>query len=929
MTDKRVTNALRKVIPQKRNTREWPAKMGNHAGVVLSATRAGYVYVRLYDGQVWEVWNTRVPNQYDLDVVIGYADNTKVAQVLRTRYPVAYTAGSGAGALAAHHSDHEFPNTDTVWVRGEQVMPLNIIPSGFTVSVYPGVVPSGAGWVEVQGQSLDLSGYTPATGQKYMLIQVDNTGVVSAVEGAELETLALTDIPSPTAGCIGIGAVKLYFSQQSIRRDGEINDIVDLRWLASSGDVSAVNVTIGDDGGYYAGTDVEAALQEIGAGTTLDGRYIKIDQSTPQTITGGIPLLEETRIIDDEHELVDKLYVDTAVTSIGARYYMTDDASGIEDYKLCQINPPAEAEASDAHENVVDDEYLRGWIAPSAGVPPRLVAGVYNWVIYAQQTGGTGKKTARVYWNLIERESDGNEIIIATSANSNVLGTAKARYDLILNLPNDYEIANDSYVLGRVYADVSGTTGGDPSITLFYRGVSPSRWEIPTNTEVLDTLYQPLDSDLTAIAALTPENDDIIQRKSGVWTNRTMAELAADLPGGGGDMTKAVYDIDDDGVVDDSQSTQSLQGVPIDPTLTPAADGNTLVWNEYTGQYEDGAGGGGPSPSDDDPEDIAATPGPGISDDYSRADHVHAGEHNSLASIQGGAVGEYYHFDEGEHAVLQRIGDLRTEIYNRAGRLPTAAVSAGGSVPEGVNSYFMYARDSAGIAYNTFGAVPTIIVTTTSVNKTVTLSNIVYPPGVLSYDIYRQDPSLGAPAPICFLANTALTTFVDNGSVALDCGIVRPTSNTTTENPAYPPFAEIFADRIIQTVGTGFSVTVPSTSQLMPYFYYYVSSAANANAGDTYEAGFWIAAGTYKINTLGVTFNSFGKVDYYIDGVSVSTGQDWYSSSATFGVEKTITGIAVPTNGYHVLKIVVNDKNASSGDYRFGVTKITFIPSTY
>lgn len=40
---------------------------------------------------------------------------------------------------------------------------------------------------------------------------------------------------------------------------------------------------------------------------------------------------------------------------------------------------------------------------------------------------------------------------------------------------------------------------------------------------------QPLDSDLTAIAGLTPTNDDIIQRKSGAWTNRTMAQLKTDL----------------------------------------------------------------------------------------------------------------------------------------------------------------------------------------------------------------------------------------------------------------------------------------------------------------------------------------------------------------------------------------------------------------
>jgi hypothetical protein len=40
---------------------------------------------------------------------------------------------------------------------------------------------------------------------------------------------------------------------------------------------------------------------------------------------------------------------------------------------------------------------------------------------------------------------------------------------------------------------------------------------------------QPLDTDLTAIAGLSPSNDDVIQRKSGAWANRTMAQLAADL----------------------------------------------------------------------------------------------------------------------------------------------------------------------------------------------------------------------------------------------------------------------------------------------------------------------------------------------------------------------------------------------------------------
>ncbi len=40
---------------------------------------------------------------------------------------------------------------------------------------------------------------------------------------------------------------------------------------------------------------------------------------------------------------------------------------------------------------------------------------------------------------------------------------------------------------------------------------------------------QPLDSDLTAIAALNPSNDDVVQRKAGAWTNRTPVQVKTDL----------------------------------------------------------------------------------------------------------------------------------------------------------------------------------------------------------------------------------------------------------------------------------------------------------------------------------------------------------------------------------------------------------------
>lgn len=55
--------------------------------------------------------------------------------------------------------------------------------------------------------------------------------------------------------------------------------------------------------------------------------------------------------------------------------------------------------------------------------------------------------------------------------------------------------------------------------------------DVPTKNAVYDKIetLQPLDSDLTTFAALTPSNDDIVQRKAGAWTNRTIAQLLTDL----------------------------------------------------------------------------------------------------------------------------------------------------------------------------------------------------------------------------------------------------------------------------------------------------------------------------------------------------------------------------------------------------------------
>lgn len=52
---------------------------------------------------------------------------------------------------------------------------------------------------------------------------------------------------------------------------------------------------------------------------------------------------------------------------------------------------------------------------------------------------------------------------------------------------------------------------------------------VSTATQTALDAKQAIDSDLTAIAGLSPANDDIMQRKAGAWTNRTPAQVKSDL----------------------------------------------------------------------------------------------------------------------------------------------------------------------------------------------------------------------------------------------------------------------------------------------------------------------------------------------------------------------------------------------------------------
>ena len=167
------------------------------------------------------------------------------------------------------------------------------------------------------------------------------------------------------------------------------------------------------------------------------------------------------------HDATTKLYVDRAVTSLGAAYYMTDETDTETGYKLCSLIPPDASETYIEVSNLSDNQLIGVWISAPDEEPARLLKGVFDWFSTLEKVAGT--QTLRVYWKLFER-SGSVETEIATSADSNEVD-GKASYVIPLLLSDDYIPSSGSRVVGKLYARVEGT-GSSPTIRVYYQGIS-------------------------------------------------------------------------------------------------------------------------------------------------------------------------------------------------------------------------------------------------------------------------------------------------------------------------------------------------------------------------------------------------------------------------------------------------------------------------
>lgn len=95
------------------------------------------------------------------------------------------------------------------------------------------------------------------------------------------------------------------------------------------------------------------------------------------------------------------------------------------------------------------------------------------------------------------------------------------------------DLSDSSSIYKSGGTDVAVVDGGTGSST-----ASGARTNLGV---VIGSDVQAHDSDLDAVAALSPSDDDILQRKSGAWTNRTLAQMKADIPAS--DITPGVSEL--------------------------------------------------------------------------------------------------------------------------------------------------------------------------------------------------------------------------------------------------------------------------------------------------------------------------------------------------------------------------------------------------
>jgi hypothetical protein len=224
------------------------------------------------------------------------------------------------------------------------------------------------------------------------------------------------------------------------------------------------------------------------------GNDLKLDQTTIQSIINGIPLLTST--VDgtgSEYQLVNKEYVDLAVSALELTEFFHNDASDIGGiYYLMDETPDAAGTVVKSGLAAGNNQAMFNFATPT-GSPhlDRLVAGVYDCHFHAYKSN-VPSKTVTVYFGLYKRTSGGVETLLATSETSAALTTTSTEQNIHCVIATEVTLDVTDRLVIKWYANVVGG-GATVNVTMDIGGTENSHFSIRVNPVELNNIFLTLD----------------------------------------------------------------------------------------------------------------------------------------------------------------------------------------------------------------------------------------------------------------------------------------------------------------------------------------------------------------------------------------------------------------------------------------------------
>ena len=273
----------------------------------------------------------------------------------------------------------------------------------------------------------------------------------------------------------------------------EVDNTSDLDKPLSSASIQALELKLDKNELITPGTFNNLIVDSKGlvtSGSVI--QYLKLDQSSAQTLTGGAPRYETNRsIFSDSRSLVDKEYSDDGAVSNNIRLYLLQSSSSISSYRSLTFNSTELGEEQSITTSPLPDGLYEvgNWITTLSQTPLRLLKGTYELHIHARKV--SGGRDLRVLWRMYEYKEDTSEILILSSnPNVNTISTSTSLH-IQITLPNDYVMSSGSLLSLKLLSNVSGLPGTDPVLQIYFEHTADSHWKIPGDLELVKSLLPP------------------------------------------------------------------------------------------------------------------------------------------------------------------------------------------------------------------------------------------------------------------------------------------------------------------------------------------------------------------------------------------------------------------------------------------------------